>query len=93
MHNLLLGLLLQLLLCDAGDTRILEGHAFIVGAAVSIGGRDIKPGINVHRFANRIPLLFEVGMAWKEFQTQASLLVASVAALLRVCQYWLSTDA
>ena len=24
------------------------------------GGRDIKPGINVYRFANRIPLLFEV---------------------------------
>lgn len=44
----------------AGDARVLEGHSFIVGAAVSIGGRDIKPGINVHRFANRIPLLFEV---------------------------------
>lgn len=40
--------------------RVLEGHAFIVEAAVSIGGRDIKPGINVYRFANRIPLLFEV---------------------------------
>ena len=39
---------------------MLEGHSFIVGAAVSIGGRDIKPGINVYRFANRIPLLFEV---------------------------------
>jgi hypothetical protein len=25
-----------------------------------VGGRDIKPGINVYRFANRIPLLFEV---------------------------------
>lgn len=45
---------------DAGDARVLEGHSFIVGAAVSIGGQDIKPGINVHRFANRIPLLFEV---------------------------------
>ena len=44
----------------AGDARVLEGHSFIVGAAVSIGGRDIKPGINVYRFANRIPLLFEV---------------------------------
>jgi DNA topoisomerase VI subunit B len=43
-----------------GDVRVLEGHAFIVEAAVSIGGRDIKPGINVYRFANRIPLLFEV---------------------------------
>lgn len=46
--------------CGAGDARVLEGHSFIVGAAVSIGGRDIKPGINVYRFANRIPLLFEV---------------------------------
>lgn len=44
----------------AGDVRVFEGHAFIVEAAVSIGGRDVKPGINVHRFANRIPLLFEV---------------------------------
>ena len=43
----------------AGDVRVLEGHAFIVEAAVSVGGRDLKPGINVHRFANRIPLLFE----------------------------------
>lgn len=31
----------------------------MVEAAVSVGGRDIKPGINVYRFANRIPLLFE----------------------------------
>ena len=38
---------------------MLDGHAFIVEAAVSVGGRDIKPGINVNRFANRIPLLFE----------------------------------
>lgn len=37
-----------------------EGHAFVVEAGVSLGGRDIKPGINVYRFANRIPLLFEV---------------------------------
>ena len=44
----------------AGDVRVLEGHAFIVEAAVSLGGRDIKPGINIYRFANRIPLLFEV---------------------------------
>jgi DNA topoisomerase VI subunit B len=43
-----------------GDVRVFEGHAFIVEAAVSIGGRDVKPGINVFRFANRIPLLFEV---------------------------------
>ncbi len=40
-----------------------EGHAFIVEAAVSVGGKNIKPGLNIHRFANRIPLLFEVGSA------------------------------
>jgi len=44
----------------AGDARVLEGHAFIVEAAVSVGGQGMKQGINVHRFANRIPLLFEV---------------------------------
>ena len=43
-----------------GETRVLDGHAFVVEAAVSVGGRDIKPGINIYRFANRIPLLFEV---------------------------------
>ena len=65
----------------AGDARVLEGHAFIVEAAVSVGGRDMKQGINVHRFANRIPLLFEVcsympfiickrpGMAWHYLPT------------------------
>ena len=37
-----------------------EGHAFMVEAAVSIGGRDAKSGITAYRFANRIPLLFEV---------------------------------
>jgi DNA topoisomerase VI subunit B len=41
--------------------RVFEGHAFIVEAAVSLGGRELKPGINVYRFANRIPLLFEGG--------------------------------
>lgn len=46
--------------CVAGEARVLEGHAFVAEAAVSVGGRDIKPGINVYRFANRIPLLFEV---------------------------------
>lgn len=38
-----------------------EGHPFIVEAAVSLGGKDAKEGINVVRFANRIPLLFEGG--------------------------------
>lgn len=38
-----------------------DGHPFIVEAAVSLGGKDAKEGINVIRFANRIPLLFEGG--------------------------------
>ena len=33
----------------------------MVEAAVSLGGRDVKPGLNIFRFANRIPLLFEPG--------------------------------
>jgi hypothetical protein len=37
------------------------GHPFLVEAAVSLGGRSIREGINVFRFANRIPLLFETG--------------------------------
>lgn len=33
----------------------------MVEAAVSLGGRNVKPGLNIFRFANRIPLLFEPG--------------------------------
>ncbi|EIE26704.1 hypothetical protein COCSUDRAFT_11853 [Coccomyxa subellipsoidea C-169] len=64
-YNLRLGILKELnpelVATHQGDARVLEGHAFVVEAAVSVGGRDIKPGINVYRFANRIPLLFEGG--------------------------------
>jgi DNA topoisomerase VI subunit B len=38
-----------------------EGHPFVVEAAVSLGGKHVKEGITVQRFANRIPLLFEGG--------------------------------
>ena len=38
-----------------------EGHPFLVEAAVSIGGSEVREGINIYRFANRIPLLFETG--------------------------------
>jgi DNA topoisomerase-6 subunit B len=45
--------------------RVQDGHPFIVEAAVAIGGRlgskEVRPGLNVFRFANRIPLLFEGG--------------------------------
>jgi hypothetical protein len=55
-------ILLVAVICHfAGDVRVFEGHAFIVEAAVSVGGREMRPGINVYRFANRIPLLFEAG--------------------------------
>jgi DNA topoisomerase VI subunit B len=38
-----------------------EGHPFLVEAAISLGGVQVREGINVYRFANRIPLLFEAG--------------------------------
>ena len=64
-YNLRLGVMKELrpelVATHAGSIGIHEGHAFIVEAAVSVGGRGVKPGINVYRFANRIPLLFEGG--------------------------------
>jgi DNA topoisomerase VI subunit B len=45
----------------SGSAQVFEGHPFIVEAGVSLGGRDVKQGINIFRFANRIPLLFEQG--------------------------------
>lgn len=50
----------ELVATHQGETRVHDGHSFLVEAGVSIGGRTIKPGINIYRFANRIPLLFEV---------------------------------
>jgi DNA topoisomerase-6 subunit B len=38
-----------------------EGHPFTVECGLSFGGDKCKEGITVHRFANRIPLLFEAG--------------------------------
>lgn len=39
-----------------------EGHPFVIEAAVSLGGnKNVKEGVTVYRFANRIPLLFEGG--------------------------------
>ncbi|KAG2447229.1 hypothetical protein HYH02_007969 [Chlamydomonas schloesseri] len=64
-YNLRLGVMKELgpdlIATHQGDVRVFEGHAFIVEAAVSVGGKNVKPGINVHRYANRIPLLFEGG--------------------------------
>lgn len=52
----------EMVATHGGAVGVHEGHAFCVEAAVSVGGRNIKPGLNIHRFANRIPLLFEVGV-------------------------------
>jgi DNA topoisomerase VI subunit B len=64
-YNLRLGIAKELrpdlVATHQGEARALEGHAFIVEAAVSLGGTGIKPGLNIYRFANRIPLLFEGG--------------------------------
>ena len=48
---------------NKGKPGVHEGHAFVIEAGVSLGctGTRLKEGINVHRFANRIPLLFEEG--------------------------------
>lgn len=43
------------------QVQVFEGHPFIVEAGVSVGGKTVKPGLNIYRFANRIPLLFEKG--------------------------------
>lgn len=45
----------------SGSAQVFEGHPFIVEAGVSVGGKDVKQGVNIFRFANRIPLLFEQG--------------------------------
>jgi hypothetical protein len=44
-----------------GGALACGGHPLIVEACVSLGGKDVKAGHNVFRFANRIPLLFEAG--------------------------------
>ena len=64
-YNLRLGILKELapefLATHAAPVSVFEGHPFIIEAGVAIGGRTAAEGITVHRFANRIPLLFEGG--------------------------------
>ncbi|BBN02322.1 DNA topoisomerase VI subunit B [Marchantia polymorpha subsp. ruderalis] len=64
-YNLRLGIMKELhpdmVATYQGSPQVFEGHPFIVEAGVSLGGKDVKPGVNVFRFANRIPLLFEQG--------------------------------
>ena len=61
-YNLRLGIVKELqpdmVATFSDEAGVSEGHPFVVEAAVSLGGR-CKPGVNVYRYANRIPLLFE----------------------------------
>ena len=63
-YNLRLGIIKELrpemVATFTDDPGVSEGHPFVVEAAVSLGGR-CKAGLNIYRYANRIPLLFESG--------------------------------
>lgn len=63
-YNLRLGVLKELrpdmVATASSPVGVYQGHPFIVEAAVALGGRG-PDGLTVHRFANRIPLLFEGG--------------------------------
>lgn len=64
-YNMRLGVLKELLptmvATFTDKSGVYEGQPFLVEAAVSLGGRSVREGINVFRFANRIPMLFESG--------------------------------
>jgi len=64
-YNLRLGIMKELgpdvVATSSTPAAVYEGHPFIVEAAVSVGGRRAKSGLQVYRYANRIPLLFEGG--------------------------------
>eukprot|EP00752_Nemacystus_decipiens_P009889 g8822.t1 len=64
-YNLRLGIMKEMqplyVATYSEKAAVLEGHPFIVEAGVSLGGAEVKEGVNVYRFANRIPLLFEGG--------------------------------
>ncbi|KAL6516257.1 DNA topoisomerase 6 subunit B [Orobanche gracilis] len=64
-YNLRLGIIKELhpdmVATYSGSAQVFEGHPFIVEAGLSLGGKDVKQGLNTFRFANRIPLLFEKG--------------------------------
>lgn len=64
-YNLRLGIMKELrpdLVATAtSPVGVFQGHPFVVEAGVALGGRATAEGLVVHRFANRIPLLFEGG--------------------------------
>jgi DNA topoisomerase-6 subunit B len=65
-YNLMLGIQKQMapefVATHQEKVEVFEGHPFIVEVGVCIGSSRVKkPGIQVFRFANRIPMLFEAG--------------------------------
>ena len=64
-YNLRLGVMKELcpdmVATHGGSVGVVEGHAFVVEAAVSLGGRKVKSGMQIFRYANRFPLLFVGG--------------------------------
>lgn len=62
-HNLYKGIKKELqpdmVATYTSSTKECLGHPFIVEAAVSLGGKCVKPGFYIYWFANKIPLLFE----------------------------------
>lgn len=63
-YNLRLGIMKELrpdlVATTCSPVAVYEGHPFVVEVGVALGGRGAD-GLTVHRFANRIPLLFEGG--------------------------------
>ena len=64
-YNLHLGIMKEMrpdmIATNTAEVQEVGGHPVLVEAAVSLGGRRAKEGISVHRFANRIPMLFQPG--------------------------------
>ena len=64
-YNLHLGIMKEMrphmIATNTAEVQEVDGHPLLVEAAVSLGGRRAKEGITVHRFANRIPMLFQPG--------------------------------
>ncbi|PWA94799.1 hypothetical protein CTI12_AA056680 [Artemisia annua] len=60
-HNLYMGIKKELqpdmVATFTSSTKVCLGHPFIVEAAISLGGKCVKPGFYIYRFANKIPLL------------------------------------
>uniref|UniRef100_A0A6T6KKQ5 DNA topoisomerase VI subunit B transducer domain-containing protein n=1 Tax=Rhodosorus marinus TaxID=101924 RepID=A0A6T6KKQ5_9RHOD len=85
-YNLRLGIMKELrpdmVATHAESADAFEGHPFIVEAGVSLGGDNVRNGLSIYRFANRIPLLFEQGndivtktaqdIPWGQYKISAS---------------------